>query len=113
MTKTISGSMELDRLSIYKKWFDYFNGKYIGEFDCQNILNKIAKSLLTQIHVCYQIPQRDKKKRAVRRFLSRNRYLYKPNGLGGSFIIAFYIGYPLKRLKQQVFDIYSALRNGE
>lgn len=111
MTKNISGKMELDRLSIYKNWFDYYKGKNLGDFDCQAILDKIADELLIQIHVCKNIPARDPMKKTVRKYLSRNRYLYRPNGIKGSFVYAYYIKYPYTKIKNSLLQKYSKLRD--
>ena len=109
MTKNISGKMELDRLSIYKKWFDYYRGKYIGEFDCEKICSKIADALLVQIHVCKNISKTDLLKKEVKRYLYQNRYLYEPNGPKGSFFYAYYIDYPIGNLKRKLANIYSRI----
>lgn len=113
MTKSISGSMELDRLSIYKKWFDYYEGKAIGKFDCKNIQNKIAREMLVQIHVYRNIGCGDPQKKDVKKYLSKNRYLYSPNGVRGSFVFAFYIDYPMKKIKEKLINVYCRLKNGD
>jgi len=110
MTKNISGKMELDRLSIYKKWFDYYKGKYIGEFDCENICRKIADGLLVQIYVCKNIHKKDPLKKEVKKYLIKNRYLYSPNGIKGSLFYAYYIDYPIEKLKRKLADIYSRIQ---
>lgn len=109
ITKNISGKTELERLSVYKKWFDYYNGKYIGDFNCQNILDKIADELLIQIHVCKNISVDDPLKKSVRKYLYHNRYMYKPNGIKGYWEYAYYIGYPLNKFKNKLLEVYSEI----
>lgn len=113
MTKSISGFMELDRLSIYKKWFDYYEGKTIGQFNCKKIQNKIAREMLIQLHVYRNIPTNDPQKKAVKKYLSNNRYLYSPNGMKGSYFFAFYIDYPMNRFREKLVNVYYKLKNGD
>lgn len=110
MTKSISGSMELDRLSIYKKWFDYYSGKKLNEFDCKNIQNKIAKEMLTQVHIYRNIPYDDQQRKDVKKYLFKNRYLFELNGKKGSLFYVFYIKYPSKKIKEKIFNICCRLR---
>lgn len=113
MTKSISGSMELDRLSIYKKWFDYYSGKMLNDFECKGIQNKIAKEMLTQIHIYRNIPKNDPQKRNVKKYFRKNRYIFAPNGRRGSFFYCYYILYPINRMKGKIYNIYNRIRNGE
>lgn len=113
MTKSISGSMELDRLSIYKKWFDYYEGRTIDQFNCKKIQNKIAKEMLVQIHVYRNISANDPQKKDVKKYLIKNRYLYSPNGIKGSFLFAFYLGDPMNKLKEKLANVHCKLKNGD
>lgn len=109
-TKSITGNKELHRLFVYKKWFDYYKGKRLGTFDCEKIRRKIAKEMLTQLHVYRSIPKKDLQKKQVKKYLIRNRYIYALNGRKGSFFYAFYVEYPLQRLKNEIFTIYNKMR---
>lgn len=110
-TKSITGKKELHRLFVYKKWFDYYKGKTLGTFDCEKIRRKIAKEMLTQLHVYRSIPKNDSQKRQVKKYLISNRYIYGLNGRKGSFFYAFYIEYPLQRLKNGIFTVYDKMRH--
>lgn len=100
MTKNLTMNMELDRLSVYKKWFDYFQDKTLDGFDASNIQKRISRDLIDQV---FLVSQMDKKsRRIINKFLRHNRYLFNPNGLYGSFGVICYIRIPLRRIKTKL-----------
>lgn len=74
MTKNITPEMLLDRLSIYNKWFQYFNGKKLGEFDCSEIRSKLSEDACVQLILYYKMKKEDRKK--LKSFLRKNKKLF-------------------------------------
>lgn len=74
MTKNITPEMLLDRLRIYEKWFQYFNGKKLGEFDCSEIRSKLSEDACVQLILYYDMKKEDRKK--VRSFLKKHKSLF-------------------------------------
>ena len=74
MTKNITPEMLIDRLSIYDKWFQYFNGKRLGEFDCSGIQSKLSEDACVQLVLYYEMKKEERKK--VRSFLREHKNLF-------------------------------------
>lgn len=98
MTKCLTAEMELDRLSIYKKWYDFYDKKKIGDFYTEVVQLKIAHDLKAQVYLCIEMKDKTQKIK-VKRFFQNNKYLFSKNGKKGSFDYIYYIEYPVGKLK--------------
>lgn len=88
MTKNITAQMELDRISIYKKWFDFF-GAHTSSYDYSDaVQKKLANDLRAQIYVSKNIEPGSEK---LICFFRKNRYILRKNGLSGTFFYAYYV----------------------
>ena len=92
LTKNISGTMLLERLHIYKKWFDFYASKRIGQFDCKKIQSWIAKDMPYNIeHMCGL--KNDINKSCIKNFLIKNGYIWCPVSCTQIYFYVIYIGY--------------------
>lgn len=90
MTKKMSIGMELDRLSIYKKWYDFFSNRYVRDFSGENIQRKIAADLCCQVILC-KFMEKEDKKFVLKYFFKRNRYLLEKNSFSKRFYFQYYV----------------------
>lgn len=100
MTKNLTMDMELDRLSVYKKWFDYFQDKMVGDFDASNIQKRISRDLVDQLFLVSKMDKNSRKN--IIKYLKHNMYLFDPNGFYGSLGVVYYFRIPLRRLKTKL-----------
>ena len=102
MTKNLTGEMLLSRIDIYKKWFDYYQDKKIGKFDCKEIQNKIAIDLPLNIGGYFELKTGDKDKKKVKQFFRTNNYIWCGAGIKESYFWIFYVHFPLKMINDRV-----------
>lgn len=102
MTKNITAEMLLCRLCIYKKWYDFYQDKMIGRFDCRKIQDKIATDMPLNIAGYFELKKNDRDKKKVKQFFYMTRYIWCGKGIKGSYFWTFYIFYPLKMLNDRV-----------
>lgn len=74
MTKNITYQMLLDRWRIYDKWFEYFRGKHLGEFDCSLICSKLSEDACVQLILYYEMKKEERKK--IKSFLRKHKSLF-------------------------------------
>ncbi len=98
ITNNISADLELERLEIYKKWYDFFQDKFIGDFDAKHIQRKLACDLRGEVYICRNLDKEGQKEPKI--FLWKNRYLLSLNGFVNSFFFIYFVKYPLRRLKK-------------
>lgn len=92
MTKNMSGEMYLSRLSIYKKWFDYYNGKCLGKFDCNKITAIIQRDFKQNITGVLTLPSRtDKTAKTVKKYVMDNAYIWSKRKYVFISVMQFYI----------------------
>ena len=101
LTKNISGTMLLDRLCIYKKWFDFFDSKWIGQFDCKKIQNWIAKDTPYNIKYLCGLPY-DTYKSKAKNFFIENGYIWCPLPCVTLCFYMFYAWYWQKTLRSKI-----------
>lgn len=75
MTKNMTGEMLLSRLSIYKKWFDFFGDKeypFISELICR----LISRDILQNFSLYCDINNADPCKKILKKFWLDNHYIW-------------------------------------
>lgn len=91
MTKNITGEMLLSRLSIYKKWIEFYEKKKIGSFDCINIQRKLAADLVSQMKSCFELKKEDHRRGEAFDFFKENKHLFQYNGWSQSYFVNYYV----------------------
>lgn len=100
LTKNISGVMLLERLNIYKKWFDFYENKRIGCFNCKKIQALIARDMPLNISNIYGV--KDIFKSDIKAFFIKNSYIWCPISESRIYFHVLYIRYWLKFQKGKV-----------
>lgn len=102
MTKNLTAEMMLCRLKIYKKWYDFYQDKMIGKFDCRKIQDKIAADMPLNIAGYFELKNTDRDKKKVKQFFCMTRHIWCGKGIKKSYFWMFYIFYPIKILRDRV-----------
>lgn len=99
MTKNMTGEMLLSRLSIYKKWIEFYDKKKMGSFDCIKIQKKLSADLILQMRICFELKKEDHWRKEAFCFFKENRHLFQYNAWKQSFFVNYYVlgGYRLVR----------------
>lgn len=96
MTNNLTATMEIDRLRIFKKWYDYYRENKQDSFDSEMILEKISNDLCAQIYISKGLRWKERKK--VFSYFVKNRYLFSKNNFKGSFWYVYFIAEPVNRI---------------
>lgn len=96
MTKNLTGEMLLSRLDIYKKWYDFYDDKKIGKFDCKKIQKKISADMPLNIAGYFELSKADVNKKKVKKYFYQTRYIWCGKRMRESYFWMFYIHYPIK-----------------
>ncbi len=97
LTQNMTHEYLMQRLDIFKKWYDYYEGKTIGEFTTVYIQKRISWCILAEIYTWRNMDE--KSKNLFKKFYTNNAYLFSKNGVRGSFIYNYYIRPILNKLK--------------
>lgn len=76
MTKNMTSKMYLSRLGIVKKWFDYYQGKEIGNYDCNQICVILEREFKSHIIAALKAPANSQEKKEVTTFLRNSQYIW-------------------------------------
>lgn len=86
-TKNVTAQKLLNTIDVYKKWYDFFEkNKSLYDYS-ESIQIKIANDLLAQVRVAKTLK---KEKKQVVKYLHDNKYIFKSNGIMGSFFYVYY-----------------------
>lgn len=104
-TKNLTGELLLLRLKVYRKWFDYYDNKMIGKFDCKNIRKRISVDVPLNINDYFALKRIDLNKKKVKKYFYRIKYIWCGRAVKESYFWTFYIHFPVMILKDRVMIV--------
>lgn len=110
MTKNITGEMLFCRLNIYKKWFDFYQNKTIGKFDCNKIQRKISADVPSNIDNYFNLKKTDYYKKKVKKYFYQIRYIWEGKRVTEWYFWLFYIHYPYKMLTDRARLLFQYIK---